>query len=96
MAVQTTSERAFFVPRRDIQHGLYPHAQPAVLVDSAVAHRYGDVRVLIVEPPPSGPAEASPAAKVTPLFIIDAREVVLYDGARPAVIDHDFRDNQPE
>jgi hypothetical protein len=82
----STPERVFFVSRRDLLLRNYPLAEPVVLIDTALAHRYVGVRELeVLDDPAGAPGD------VLPVFAINQREALLYDAARPAVIVRDLR-----
>jgi hypothetical protein len=85
--------RVFFVPA----HAAPEQALPAVamiLIDSALAHRYGDVCEIEVHDPPAADMSSGLAALLTPLHVIDARESPLYPDARRAVIVRDRRSQE--
>lgn len=86
------AERAYLVRRADVMCGAYPCAEPVVLVDLALAHRHPGVRVLELVSPPPTPEQAPSLATAIPIFVIDMREAMLYEGARPAVVVRDDRE----
>lgn len=84
-------ESVYFVTRRQVLLGHYPLAQPVLIVDGALAHRYIGVRSLDVIDSPLDPDKAPRADEALALFAIDRREWVFYEGAQPAVIVRDER-----
>lgn len=84
-------ERVYFVRRRDVALGFHPYAEPVVLVDRALAHRYTGVRLLEVIDSPSTPERAPTLRQALPVFAVDWREAMFYPGARPATIARDRR-----
>lgn len=90
------AERVFFVRRLDVARGDYPYAEPVVLVDAALMHRFIAVRELEVIDPPARPDLAPSLAVAHPIFVIDQREGPLYDNARPAAIVFDRRSTRSE
>lgn len=91
-----TLERVFFVPRRDVAVGNYPFAEPVVLVDLALAHRYPGLRALDVVDVPASSEQAPALTEALPIFAVNQREALLYESARPAVIARDLRSAVPE
>ena len=85
------TERVFFVPRRDIARGFYPGAQPVLLVEPSLAHRYSDVHRLDVEDPPAWTGDSPYPPNSAPVFAIDAPEVAFLHGVRLACISVDRR-----
>jgi hypothetical protein len=85
---------AYLVDRRAWERGRYPQAEPIVLVDQALAHRYQDVREIELIDPPVCPELAPELAGAGPLFVINAREDVFYPRASRATIVADHRGHQ--
>lgn len=84
------SEKAFLVRERDVALGRYPTAEPVILVDLSLAHRYPGVRyVTLVDAPAE--EDAGPRLGLQPILVINLRQAVLYEGARPATIVEDLR-----
>jgi len=61
-------ERAYLVRGHDLLFGLYPLAEPIVLVDPALAHLHPACRQLELLDPPEDPKEALPLHHALPLF----------------------------
>lgn len=89
------AERVYFVRRAVVARGNCPAAEPVILVDASLAHRYVGLRLLQVVDGPRD--DAATLRDARPVFVIDHREAVLYEGARPAaiVVDHRHTDDQP-
>lgn len=84
-------ERVFIVSREEIRLGRYPSAQPVILVDLALIHRYEAVRELELCDAPGqfdGPVRGG---SPLPIFVIHPREVAFYEGASLATIVEDRR-----
>jgi hypothetical protein len=71
--------------------GDYPFAEPVVLVDRSLAHRYPCVRWLEIVDAPADPVAAPPVSVALPVFLLDAREAMFFEGVRPATIVRDLR-----
>lgn len=87
----STCEIVYFVRRSDVALGYYPHSEPVVLIDAALAHRYVGLRELEVIDAPDRPENAPPVSEALPVFAVDQREAAIYEAARPATMVRDLR-----
>lgn len=94
MATTEALEQAFFVSYRELALGLYPIAEPVVLIDPSMEHDYIGVRQLKLQDAPDEPDAAPPPSEALPLFPVDLHEAVEYESARPAIIAIDMRRSQ--
>jgi len=91
MAATEALEQVFFVSYRELALGLYPIAEPVLLIDPSLEHDFIGVRQLELRDAPDEPNDAPPPSEALPLFPVDRHEAVLYESARPAIIAIDMR-----
>jgi hypothetical protein len=94
VVLTTTSakvERAYFVRASDVSTGIFPYAEPIVLVDEKWASVHPACRVLEIVDPPVAPELAPSLSVALPLFPVEMSLAWVYEAARPAVIGRDLR-----
>src|SRR4051794_11731845 len=84
-------ERAYLVRGHDLLYGLYPLAEPIVLVDPALAHLHPACRQLELLGPPEDPKRPRHCTTRYHSSSVGMRAACLYESARPAVVVRDLR-----